>query len=55
MILVPCRHYMLAPTQVVFTFVHPNSQDPIDNTRYKRFTFSRPASSGSAIMHGFAG
>lgn len=51
----PCRHCLLAPTQEMFTFQHPNYDAPIDNNRYKHVIFQRPADAGSAIMHGFAG
>ena len=49
------RHYLLAPTQPVFTFEHPNWSDPIDNARYARLVFERPADAGGAALHGFAG
>ena len=42
----------LSATQDCFTFVHPNKENPIDNSRYKvlRFTVNT-----SATMHGLAG
>ncbi len=49
------RHCLLAPTQPVFTFNHPNRQEPIDNSRYIRLSFPRDPSAGSAALHGFAG
>lgn len=49
------RHHLLAPTQPVFTFEHPNWSDPIDNARYARLVFERPADAGGAALHGFAG
>ncbi|CAI7811744.1 unnamed protein product, partial [Closterium sp. NIES-54] len=39
----------------VFTFTHPNRQEPIDNTRYKRLLFDLPPDTGSALVHGFGG
>lgn len=49
------RHYLLSPTQPLFTFVHPNHDAPIDNSRYASVTFPRDASAGGAVLHGFAG
>eukprot|EP00200_Dunaliella_tertiolecta_P003160 CAMPEP_0202343186 /NCGR_PEP_ID=MMETSP1126-20121109/3419_1 /ASSEMBLY_ACC=CAM_ASM_000457 /TAXON_ID=3047 /ORGANISM="Dunaliella tertiolecta, Strain CCMP1320" /LENGTH=662 /DNA_ID=CAMNT_0048934227 /DNA_START=1282 /DNA_END=3267 /DNA_ORIENTATION=- len=49
------RHYVLAPTQEMFSFSHPNRATPIDNNRHKRVVYTRPVELGSAIMHGFAG
>ncbi len=49
------RHCLLAPTQPVFTFDHPNWSDPIDNSRYIRLWYERPAEDGAAALHGFAG
>ncbi|KAH9502616.1 Protein arginine N-methyltransferase 5 [Bulinus truncatus] len=42
----------LAKPQAVFTFVHPNNDDVIDNCRYKSLEFSVDQDS---IVHGFAG
>lgn len=43
---------VLAPAQPCFTFVHPNYESPIDNTRYKMAAFQcRKA----ALLHGVAG
>jgi protein arginine N-methyltransferase 5 len=42
----------LAEAQECFTFVHPNRDKIIDNTRYKKFQFQIQE---SATMHGFAG
>ncbi|CAG9799977.1 unnamed protein product [Chironomus riparius] len=36
----------------VFTFVHPNNDNPIDNSRYGKFHFE---SSIDCILHGFSG
>ncbi|XP_078443780.1 SHK1 binding protein 1 [Wolffia australiana] len=44
----------LAPTQAVFTFVHPNRLNS-SNDRYKKLSFEIPAETGSAMVHGFAG
>ncbi|PNW85217.1 hypothetical protein CHLRE_03g176550v5 [Chlamydomonas reinhardtii] len=49
------RHYLLAPTQPLFTFVHPNTDAPIDNSRYDSLVFSRDPADGAAVLHGFAG
>ena len=50
-----CRHYLLAPTQPLFTFVHPNTERPIDNARYGSLVFERDPAAGGAMLHGFAG
>jgi protein arginine N-methyltransferase 5 len=42
----------LAESQECFTFVHPNRENPIDNTRYTQLKF---VSSINAQVHGFAG
>mmetsp|Transcript_2186 Transcript_2186/g.5170 ORF Transcript_2186/g.5170 Transcript_2186/m.5170 type:complete len:276 (-) Transcript_2186:212-1039(-) len=47
--------YSLAETQPVFTFSHPNRDEPVDNTRYKCIRFPRPEGSPAAVLHGFAG
>eukprot|EP00798_Chlamydomonas_sp_ICE-L_P014067 gene14067-20012_t len=39
----------------MFVFEHPNPEEPIDNSRYKRVVFERPATAGAGVMHGFAG
>jgi protein arginine N-methyltransferase 5 len=39
----------------VFTFTHPNWQQPADNSRAISLTFQRPAEQGSGVLHGFAG
>ena len=44
----------LAATQDVFTFVHPNADAVIDNTRYARLAFDRTGQP-AALCHGFAG
>ena len=44
----------LAATQDVFTFVHPNADAVIDNTRYARLVFDRTGQP-AALCHGFAG
>ncbi len=44
----------LAATQDVFTFVHPNTDAVIDNTRYARMVFDRTGQP-AALCHGFAG
>ncbi|KXZ56533.1 hypothetical protein GPECTOR_1g479 [Gonium pectorale] len=49
------RHYLLSPTQPLFTFTHPNTDQPIDNSRYATLTFARDPAAGSAVLHGFAG
>eukprot|EP01114_Cavostelium_apophysatum_P020862 TRINITY_DN7112_c0_g1_i1.p1 TRINITY_DN7112_c0_g1~~TRINITY_DN7112_c0_g1_i1.p1 ORF type:complete len:622 (+),score=146.02 TRINITY_DN7112_c0_g1_i1:52-1917(+) len=43
---------VLSPAQECFTFLHPNKDKIIDNTRYKKFVFHTKE---SATMHGFAG
>lgn len=50
-----CRAHLLAPTQPVFIFEHPNTDSPIDNSRYGHLTFTRSESAGAAVIHGFAG
>ncbi|GJP64343.1 hypothetical protein CLOP_g21349 [Closterium sp. NIES-67] len=45
----------LTEPKEVFTFTHPNHQEPIDNTRYKRLLFDLPPDTGSALVHGFGG
>lgn len=50
----------LGTIEEVFTFVHPNWRaeeegKPIDNERYARLRFSRPAGTGDCLVHGFAG
>lgn len=42
----------LAPAQNCFTFVHPNLDEPIDNTRYVCRTFKVKS---AALLHGVAG
>lgn len=42
----------VATSQECFTFVHPNRQIPIDNTRYKKFQFKVTE---SETIHGFSG
>ena len=42
----------LAPAQACWTFVHPNKDSPIDNTRESEHTFTLGRSS---CLHGFAG
>lgn len=49
------RHYTLSPPQPVFTFVHPNPQQPPDNNRAATLRFPRPAEEGVGVLHGFAG
>ena len=44
----------LAATQDVFTFVHPNPEAVIDNTRYQKLVFDRRGQP-AALCHGFAG
>ena len=48
------RVSQLAATQDVFTFVHPNPDAVIDNTRYARLLFDRTGEP-AALCHGFAG
>lgn len=45
------HHYLISDIQACFTFEHPTPK-PIDNTRYKSFSF---VAKNSAIIHGFAG
>ncbi|KAH9303190.1 hypothetical protein KI387_014773, partial [Taxus chinensis] len=45
----------LAPSQPVFTFIHPNFSPRRDNRRYKKLLFELPADTGSVLVHGFAG
>ncbi|KAL3148615.1 Protein arginine N-methyltransferase 5 [Trebouxia sp. C0009 RCD-2024] len=47
------RFTPLADPQPVFTFSHPNTAQPIDNSRYCQLTFE--STGESAICHGFAG
>ncbi|GIL73292.1 hypothetical protein Vretimale_4879 [Volvox reticuliferus] len=49
------RHHLLAPTQPLFTFSHPNNDAPIDNSRYATVNFHRDPAAGAAVLHGFAG
>lgn len=42
----------LAKAQPCFTFLHPNMEKRIDNTRYRTLSFPAPT---SATIHGFAG
>lgn len=49
------RYFELSPPQAVFTFTHPNWQQPADNSRAISLTFQRPAEQGSGVLHGFAG
>ncbi|EFJ52078.1 hypothetical protein VOLCADRAFT_56541, partial [Volvox carteri f. nagariensis] len=49
------RHHLLAATQPLFTFSHPNNDTPIDNSRYATVTFVRDPAAGAAVLHGFAG
>ncbi|GLC44329.1 hypothetical protein PLESTB_000481500 [Pleodorina starrii] len=49
------RHHLLAATQPLFTFSHPNPSEPIDNSRYASVTFTRDPAAGAAVLHGFAG
>ncbi|KAK6638504.1 hypothetical protein RUM43_006771 [Polyplax serrata] len=44
--------YIIAPNQPLFTFHHPNKDDPIDNTRYKILTFDVEQ---DCVLHGFSG
>lgn len=44
--------YHIADPQAVFTFVHPNHERPIDNTRFKRLRF---VAEQDAVLTGFAG
>jgi len=44
--------FVMDTPQEGFTFVHPNRQPVIDNSRYKKFQFK---ASESAMIHGFAG
>eukprot|EP00898_Chlorokybus_atmophyticus_P004141 jgi/Chlat1/4728/Chrsp30S04763 len=46
---------ILSDPQPVFTFEHPNRAKVIDNTRYKKLTFSIQPDVGSATLHGFSG
>ncbi|XP_020527079.1 protein arginine N-methyltransferase 5 isoform X2 [Amborella trichopoda] len=45
----------LAPSQPVFTFVHPNNSTEKGNQRYKKMLFEIPSDTGSTLVHGFAG
>jgi protein arginine N-methyltransferase 5 len=44
--------HQLAEAQECFTFVHPNNEKPIDNSRYKSMKFKVPF---STTLHGYAG
>lgn len=39
----------------MFTFVHPNADDPIDNGRAISLSFPRRPEDGAGELHGFAG
>jgi protein arginine N-methyltransferase 5 len=39
----------------VFTFTHPNWQQPADNNRAATLRFPRAAEDGVGVLHGFAG
>jgi len=39
----------------VFTFRHPNTEQPVDNTRALSLRFQRAADAPGQLMHGFAG
>uniref|UniRef100_A0A0E0JVC7 Protein arginine N-methyltransferase n=1 Tax=Oryza punctata TaxID=4537 RepID=A0A0E0JVC7_ORYPU len=45
----------LAPTQLVFTFDHPNTSPNASNQRYAKLKFEIPQETGSCLVHGFAG
>lgn len=45
----------LAPTQPVFTFVHPEFSPNRSNQRYAKLRFEIPRDTGSTLVHGFAG
>ncbi|KAI5656709.1 hypothetical protein M9H77_25502 [Catharanthus roseus] len=45
----------LAPSQPVFTFIHPDFSTTKSNDRYKKLQFDMPSDTGSAMVHGFAG
>jgi protein arginine N-methyltransferase 5 len=49
------RYSLIAEPEEVFTFHHPNEDRVIDNQRYEKLRFERPAESAAATMHGFAG
>ncbi|KAL0277779.1 UNVERIFIED_CONTAM: hypothetical protein PYX00_004944 [Menopon gallinae] len=44
--------YIIARNQPLFTFHHPNYDNPIDNTRYKCLTFEVEQ---DCVLHGFSG
>lgn len=46
------RIFHIDQPKELFTFVHPNKDDPIDNTRYARIQFKACTDS---VLHGFAG
>lgn len=50
-----CRYYALSVAQPVFTFTHPNWQQPADNNRSITLRFPRPVEDGVGVLHGFAG
>jgi len=49
------RHALVAAAQPVFTFMHPNVEKVIDNSRYCKLTFPRSRDDKAATVHGFAG
>ena len=49
------RYSLIAEPEEVFTFVHPNEDRVIDNSRYEKLRFVRPPDAAAATMHGFAG
>lgn len=44
--------YHIDDTKELFTFVYPNNEEPIDNTRYEKLDFR---ASLDCVLHGFAG
>lgn len=42
----------LAPSQRVFTFIHPEYSTKKSNQRYKKLHFEIPSDTGSALVHG---
>ena len=44
--------YYIDEPKELFTFVHPNHDEPIDNTRYRKLTFTAAA---DCVLHGFSG
>eukprot|EP00879_Flechtneria_rotunda_P016657 GHRR01017430.1.p1 GENE.GHRR01017430.1~~GHRR01017430.1.p1 ORF type:complete len:276 (+),score=71.38 GHRR01017430.1:581-1408(+) len=49
------RYCALSAPQEVFTFTHPDWEQPTDNSRAVTLRFLRPEADGVGVLHGFAG